>query len=272
MWYENLLRCPVCGAAVTKRENSLFCKGERPHCFDISAEGYVNLASSKESGGGDDKGLIAARTLFLTAGHYLPFAERIAALLNAYTAPGALVVDAGCGEGYYACHMAREGYRVLGVDLSKRGIRHAAKTAGREGLQAFFAVAGIFRMPVADEGADAVISLFAPIAEEEFLRILKPGGILITAGAGKRHLLSLKRVLYDTPRENEPRADLPVKMASLHGEVLRFDMQLSSREIEALFAMTPYYYRTSREGQARLAALTSLSCEAEMDIRVYQKV
>ena len=272
MWYEDVLRCPVCGAAIAKREGSLFCKGERPHCFDVSADGYVNLTSAKEAGGGDDKSLIAARTLFLTAGHYLPFAKRIVTLLEAYAAPHALVVDAGCGEGYYACHMAREGYRVLGVDLSKRGIRHASKTAGREGLQALFAVAGIFHMPVADESADAVISLFAPIAEDEFLRVLKPGGIFITAGAGEKHLLSLKRVLYDTPRENAPRADLPVKMAPLHSEVLRFEMQLNGSETEALFAMTPYYYRTSREGKARLAALPALSCEAEMDIRVYQKV
>ena len=271
MWWSSGLRCPVCGAATSKQSNSLFCHGGRRHCFDFSAEGYVNLAAAKATGGGDDATLIAARTAFLDSGHYAPFAARIAELLRAYS-KGSTVVDAGCGEGYYTCRLAGEGFYCYGFDLSKRGVRTAAKRAAREGAEnVFFAVAGIYTLPLQDASVDAVVSLFAPVAEQEFLRVLKPGGILLVAGAGKDHLLSLKRVLYDQPHENESRADLPVSLTELTRETLSFSMELKGKEISNLFAMTPYYYRTSRQGQERLAACERLTCEAEMDIFIYQK-
>ncbi len=270
MWWKDILCCPVCGAKTNKEGNSLFCCGVKRHCFDFSADGYLNLAAARAAGGGDDATLIAARTAFLSRGYYAPLAARIGDLLHAH-AGGKRVVDAGCGEGYYTCRLAADGFYTLGFDLSKRGVRVAARAARRAGLDALFAVASVYTLPVADGTVDAVISLFAPIAEEEVLRVLKPGGILIAVGAGRDHLLSLKRVLYDTPRENEARADLPVKMRALHREVLDFIMELDAPAIESLFAMTPYYYRTSAEGKARLGALRSLACEAQMDIRVYQK-
>lgn len=269
MWWKDILRCPVCGAGMVQEGRSLFCDGLRRHCFDIAKEGYVNLAPSKASGGGDDAALIRARTEFLSAGHYAPFAERICALLAQY-APGGSVVDAGCGEGYYACRMAESGCSVLGIDLSKNGIRHAAKAA--KGLEnAFFAVGGIFELPVADAAADAVVSLFAPVCEAEFLRVLKPGGVLLLAGAGPDHLFSLKRALYDTPYRNEPRADAPVQMEKLTEERLDFDMLLNADALRALFAMTPYFYRTSVQGRERLEALESLCVGAQMDIALYRK-
>lgn len=270
MWWKDVLRCPLCGAKTNPEGKSLFCLGARRHCFDFAAEGYVNLANAKASGGGDDATLIAARTAFLNGGYYAPFRATVVELLKTY-ARGQAVLDAGCGEGYYTLEMARAGHSVIGADLSRRGVRAAAKAAGREGLEALFVVASVFTLPVADRSLDAVVSLFAPIAEQEFLRVLKPGGVLIAAGAGREHLLELKRVLYDTPVENQPRADLPTSMKELCVRDLRFTMDLGNAALQDLFAMTPYYYRTPREGKDRLFALPRLSVEAQMDLRVYQK-
>ena len=270
MWYSHFLRCPVCKGAMIREGSSLFCDGARRHCFDLAKEGYVNLASSKAAGGGDDGALIHARTAFLSGGHYAPFADRVCTLLREH-ANGDTVVDAGCGEGYYACRMAQSGFRVLGVDLSKNGIKHAAKAASRANVEALFAVAGIFDLPVRDAAADAVVSLFAPVCEEEFLRVLKPGGILLLAGAGPDHLYSLKRELYDTPYQNQPRADAPMRMKVISTERLAFDMALDASALQSLFAMTPYFYRTPESGRARLAALHSLTVGAEIDITLYQK-
>ena len=270
MWYSQLLRCPVCAGHITREGNSLFCEGARRHCFDLAKEGYVNLASSKASGGGDDGALIRARTAFLSGEHYAPFAELVCSLLREHVGSGT-VVDAGCGEGYYSCRMAQSGFRVLGLDLSKNGIKHAAKSAARANAEALFAVAGIFDLPVQDGAADAVVSLFAPVCEEEFLRVLKPGGILLLAGAGPDHLDSLKKVLYDTPYQNEPRADAPTKMKQIATRRLSFDMALDTAALQDLFAMTPYFYRTPEAGRARLAATASLSVGAQIDISLYQK-
>ncbi len=270
MWWSESLRCPVCGSAMQQENRSLFCNGARRHCFDLAKEGYVNLAPSAAAGGGDDASLIRARTAFLSAGHYAPFANRICGILSTHV-PGGTVIDAGCGEGYYSCKMAANGLHVLGVDLSKNGVRHAAKDPEGRAAKALFAVAGIFTLPVADASVDAVVSLFAPVCEAEFLRVLKPGGILVLAGAGPDHLLDLKRVLYDTPYQNQPRADAPTAMELLSQERLAFSMELDSTALESLFAMTPYYYRTSAEGRGRLAALQRLTVGAEIDIAVYRK-
>jgi len=84
-------------------------------------------------------------------------------------------------------------------------------------------------------------------------------------------MLSRTRVLYYSPRKHDLRADLPHGMEPLHSETLAFTMHLSREDAANLFAMTPYYYRTSLLGKEALAALPSLECEAEMDIRVYRK-
>ncbi len=266
----DILKCPVCGAGMLREGGTVFCTGARRHCYDMSSAGYVNLAGAKQAGGGDDAALIRARTAFLEKGHYAPIAERICGVLNAFC-KGGTVLDAGCGEGYYAAQMAKAGFAVLGADLSKRGITHAAKCAAREGSNALFAVAGIFSLPVADASVDAVVSLFAPVCEEEFLRVLKPGGVLILVGAGAEHLFSLKRVLYDTPYHNEPRADLPQGMSLLQKERLRYTFAADNATLQDLFAMTPYFYRTSKKGQERLAATPALEVDVDVEIAVYQK-
>lgn len=268
---ENILRCPTCGASVAREGNCLACQGARRHCFDFSAAGYVNLAAAKASGGGDDAELIRARSAFLETGHYAPVARAILAALQTH-AKGNTVLDAGCGEGYYSLQMARNGMNLVGIDLSKRGIMHAAKAAKREGANALFAVAGIFDLPVRDASLDAVASIFAPVCEAEFCRVLKPGGILVLAGAGPDHLFSLKSVLYDTPYQNEPRADAPTGMQLLASERVRYVAEMENGALCDLFAMTPYFYRTSRAGRERLLAKDVLCVDVDVEISVYRKV
>ena len=271
MFVEKLLKCPVCGSGIERDGGVLSCNGVRRHCFDISSAGYVNLASSKAAGGGDDAALIRARTAFLEKDCYKPIADAVCDALRTYAGEDLTVLDAGCGEGYYSAKMAECGHCIVGLDLSKRGITHAAKCAARKGLNAFFCVAGIFDLPLADASVDAVVSLFAPVAEEEFLRVLKPGGILVLVGAGEEHLFSLKRVLYDTPYRNQPRADLPTQMAQVGGERVRYTFDADTQTLQELFAMTPYYYRTPKQGIARLAETALLAVDVDAEILVYRK-
>ena len=105
------LRCPVCGApmGVDTNGRSLACSGAvsdrnpkgKTHLFDGGAGGYVNLAPN-HSGGGDSKEAVRARSAFLWRGYYTPAAKAIAALVAELTPPDGLVLDAGCGEGYYS--------------------------------------------------------------------------------------------------------------------------------------------------------------------------
>jgi ubiquinone/menaquinone biosynthesis C-methylase UbiE len=97
--------------------------------------------------------------------------------------PGAVVVDAGCGEGEDAVELAtRYGFRVTGVDPVPRRV-HAARQNAPPGCPVTFAVGTADRLAVPSESADLVwccdvLSLVEDLdaAYREFRRVLKPGG------------------------------------------------------------------------------------------------
>ncbi|MBQ8309790.1 MAG: methyltransferase domain-containing protein [Clostridia bacterium] len=265
-----LLKCPVCGAAMQTDPDGRVCRcvGARVHCYDVSRSGYLNLTSPGD-GAGDLKAAVKARTLFLSNGYYEPLSDEINGILKDLDAK--TVLDAGCGEGYYTNRMGTE-RRVLGVDLSRAGIDAAAKSAKQSGSGAAFAVGSLFKLPVSDRTFDAITNLFAPCAEAEFLRVLKPTGKLLLVGAGERHLLGLKELIYDNPYLNPGRADLPTTMQLLEHRRLTYSINVKGREqIAALFSMTPYYWRTSNVDRHKLDAAETLETEVDFDIFLYGK-
>ena len=291
---HSALLCPHCGAALheTQDGRSLHCTGARVHCFDISASGYLNFATPEQARSGDSKELVRARSAFLKSGYYSEFAKAICEAAAEY-APGEIAVDAGCGEGYYTLKLAEEvGYNICGFDLSRPAIDAASKSArsaftvaekvSAENLTAMrksecqtprplYCVGGIFNLPLREGCADAVFNLFAPCAESEFSRVLKKSGRLILAGAGEDHLYGLKAALYDTPRKNTPRADLPANMKRIGYRRVCYDITLESHEdILSLFTMTPYFYRTGQLGFERLGELENLKTQVDFDIYIYE--
>ena len=46
----------------------------------------------------------------------------------------------------------------------------------------------------------------------------------------------------------------------------------SAEDIQALFAMTPYFYRTGKEQQQRLEVLDSLDTQVDFELLIYRKV
>ncbi len=278
---SDVMICPTCGADLRISENgqSLLCGGIKTHCFDGGGGGYVPLAP-RHSGGGDSKEAVRYRTAFLSAGYYRPAAEALCELVKKYISPDATIIDAGCGEGYYSNLVAASGYRVAGFDLSKFAVDAAAKAAkrtrGDKPSQTVYAVGSVFELPVKNESADGVINIFAPCAPEEYARILKKDGILIVAGAGEDHLLGLKKVIYDDPYLNEGRRDLPEEgtyFRLLDKQTVTFHITLTDpAHMEALFSMTPYYWRTSPADHEKLAACAELTTPVTFDFFVYQKI
>ena len=267
----DMLCCPVCAAAMRTDEagKSCRCTGVRTHSYDFARSGYLNLTRPGE-GEGDLREAINARKLFLNAGYYEPLSNEINKILQTLNAKA--VLDAGCGEGYYTNRMAKEDRAVLGIDLSRAGIDSAAKYAKQNATEVSFAVASIFSIPVGNATCDAVTNLFAPCCESEFSRVLKDGGCLILVGAGERHLMGLKEVLYENPYLNPGRADLPTQMKEIDRQRLTYTITVDGEEaIEALFSMTPYYWRTSESDHAKLKSIQSLTTEVDFDIFVYQK-
>ena len=252
------LCCPHCKAQMLVREEGsgvIACMGKKTHCFDISAIGHSNFSRPSQSGGGDSAPAVKARSAFLSKGFYSPIADAIAGLVTKYADGSGVVVDAGCGEGYYSMRIASEGYSVFGIDISKPAVEAASKRAKRDGCDnAFFGVASVFEMPVMDRSASVITNIFAPCVEEEYARALKKDGVLIVAYAGEDHLMGLKRMIYDNAYLNEVnRADLPKNMKEIERVRVRAEVLCPDNDtVMELFSMTPYYWRTSKEDSDKL--------------------
>ena len=115
------------------------------------------------------------------------------------------------------------------------------------------------------------MTLFAPFCREEFERVLKKDGILIMVIPSERHLWGLKQAVYDTPYLNDVK-DYDVKgFKLLEMEKITYEMIIdNNQDIQNLFSMTPYYYKTGKKEQERLANLENLKTEAEFEILTYK--
>ena len=265
-----ILQCPNCKATMTQSEDGRVCRctGQKTHCFDFAKSGHIHLGGP-HAGDGDTKEAVLSRRSFLDAGYYQVLSEKINHTLDKLEA--ITVLDAGCGEGYYTNRMAKD-RNVLGIDLSRAGIEYAARRAKQTETGAAFAVASIFALPVQDGSLDAITNIFAPCAEVEFCRALKKGGFLLLVGAGERHLMGLKRLLYENPYQNPGRADLPTAMTEVAKYRIRDTVTVQGQEqIQALFSMTPYYWRTSQKDKAKLETISELTTEIDFDLFIYRK-
>ena len=271
-WVYPVLTCPVCGEGLFRADGSVKCRLR--HSFDLSAKGTLNLSPAAGKNHGDDPGMVGARRRFLSAGHYAPLAAALAGEV-ALRLPGSpVILDAGCGEGYYTAAVARAlpSAHLIGLDISPEAVKCcAAREEAREG-RIFPLVAGVYRMPLSDGSVDGVISAFSPFAGEEFSRVLKPGGTLFRAIPDRRHLFALKEVLYDEPYENEV-ADFAIDgFEFLGAREVRTAVSLKTpSEISDLLGMTPYAYRTPPKGKERLSALSELVVGAEFLLLTYRR-
>lgn len=267
--------CPICGTPLKTQERTYRC--EANHCFDISAEGYVNLASAKKTNtevSGDAADTCRARRRFLEAGYYKPLADKICSYLSEIAEENALIIDAGCGEGFYSRFIKSKFPKldIYGIDLAKQGVKMAAKYQKNMPYKNHYSVAGIFDMPFADSSASAVVSVFAPVADKESFRVLKSGGLLIVACPGKKHLYGLKEALYENPTENEEKIPDYEGYGLIDTATLNYKMELDGTAASDLFAMTPYFWRSSKEVREKSAELDKVITDADFIVKVYKKL
>ena len=269
------LTCPVCGGVLTKEDRSLRCS--QRHSFDRAKQGYVNLLLSNKSSAkrhGDDKAMLLSRQAFLEKGYYTPLRDALCRQAVEYTTGAVDLLDIGCGEGWYtagvkaALEQAGRACRACGLDISKDALIQAAKRKAELEL----VVGSVNALPIADASCTLLLNIFAPHDDREFLRVLSPGGIYLKVVPLQEHLMELKGAVYEHPYENPAPAYAPEGFRQLSFETLRYEITLDCPEdIQALFRMTPYYYKTGRRDQEKLAALTHLTTRIAFGVYVLRK-
>ena len=229
---KSLFTCPICAAPLERGERAYACPNG--HAYDKAREGYVHLlpANKKHSKApGDDKGMAEARRRFLSGGYYGHLLAALCALGAEYAPPGEAVLDSGCGEGYYTAGL----WEALGRP-PLAGIdlsKPSVRLAARRVPEGEFAVASAYHLPLADA--------------------------------------SVGLVLNDQPYRNREE-DVPYEGFSYERvEPVEAVVDVAGEALRDLFQMTPYYWKTPREGAERLAALDGLRVRASFRVHVFRR-
>ncbi len=276
--YHSALRCPLDKLPLQQSRDGLRCSAG--HNFDIARQGYVNLLGPNDKRSrdpGDTKAMVAARRAFLQAGYFQLLADSMGHFLQGELEEGSVVVDAGCGDGYYTDQLCQQqdvpgrgSPAIISFDISKWAMQLAARSGAATWL-----VASNRKIPLADGCADIVLSVFGFPHFAEFARILKPGGLLLLADAGPHHLLELREILYESLkpyRETSPAAAIDAGFRSAGRSETRFKTAtLGHDAIDALLTMTPHLYRASAAGKQRASAIASLALTVDVRLELLRK-
>lgn len=141
-----------------------------------------------------------------------------------------VVVDVGCGSGYSLPKLAQRfaPRELVGVDIDPQMLAMARAEAARAGVAVKLLEASNTRMPLADAAVDLLFchQTFHHIVDQEqalaeFLRVLKPGGLLLFAESTRRYIHSwMIRALFRHPMEVQRSAPEYLQMLRQAGFVV----------------------------------------------------
>lgn len=138
---------------------------------------------------------------------YDAWKERFARLLA--DAPGIKALDMGCGPGLFTILLADLGYDMTSVDYSEDMLKEAQKNTASRGLTSRFLQGDAHKLSFDDDSFDVIVSrnltwnLEHPAdAYQEWLRILRPGGLLINFDGNHYSYLYREEYLLERRQED----------------------------------------------------------------------
>lgn len=283
------LLCPLCLSAnadntsphlqLSNNQRSMVC--EKNHTFDIAKQGYVNLLpvqQKKSSNPGDSKEMVIARKAFLGLGYYQPLVDALVLASKQQLGDDnktPVVLDAGCGEGYYTDHLqstlteSYDNLTVYGFDIAKPAVQEMAKR--NKSICSF--VSTIKAIPILPHSCDLITSVFSPMQPEQFHQLLKTDGTLLVLSAGKNHLHQLKSLLYTEIADyNEDKFLQQLESHFSLSERIPVQQVMtmkSNEDILSLLAMTPHFWRASPEAKKKLDSIQQLSVDIDVQLMVF---
>jgi len=262
-------QCPLCQQVLKLSDKVYRC--DNNHSFDQAKQGYVNLLPVQfkhSKAPGDNKAMVMARRDFLDKGFYQPLINKMLELYQKYGEQNAAVFDAGCGEGFYTHQHKTPSNEVYGVDISKETIKVAAKRY----KNCNFSVGTLSKLSFADNSFAWLVSVYAPILEAEFTRLLKNDGYLLTVTPAEKHLFELKQLIYRQAYEHDASKCPITQLTLIEEHNLTYPMNFdNSNDVLNLLAMTPFAFKATKELLTQIEAMTSFTCQADFILRLYQK-
>ena len=239
--YIDYLKCPLCETPFGFAHYSLKCQNN--HSYDISRKGYINLFNGyTKITNTYDKKLFSARKTISDAGLYNKLCEKLCEIINNIN-PNA-VLDAGCGCGNLTVDIFKNTGKNLtfAVDLSKDGIDFAAADFCESNL--LWIVGNLNNLPLSDNKIDVILNIMSPANYAEFIRILKPGGVLLKVLPDADYLKELRHFIYKENDKNEYSnkdvlANLEENMTLSDIIDVKYTHEVLAEHIPALFDMTP---------------------------------
>ncbi|MBQ4830026.1 methyltransferase domain-containing protein [Alteromonas sp. MMG017] len=275
-------QCPLCRSPIDMSASVIQCSNN--HSFDKAKAGYVNLLPvqfKNSKSPGDDKSMVRARREFHDLNGYGPLKQRMADIVAQYytdtrssdnadinAKPELAIYDAGCGEGSYLNALVT-GLEAIGIHTSGSGsdiAKIAVELAAKAYKSQQFVVASSFDLPIGSNTQDVVIQVFAPGSSEEYARVLKAGGLLLTVDPAPMHLFELKSLVYDNPAKHAVDKETRVGFEQSMDETVNYPLHFDNDEQKiALIKMTPYYWRLPPD---RLAEIVEKLNQVTVDFRV----
>jgi len=261
--------CPLCQQALMLTDKTYRCVNN--HSFDQAKQGYVNLLPVQfkhSKAPGDNKEMVIARRSFLDKGFYQPLVDKMLEIYQQYGEPNAPVLDAGCGEGFYTHQHKTTTNKVYGVDIAKETIKIAAKRY----KECHFSVGTLSKLSFDDNYFAWLVSVYAPILETEFTRILKEDGYLLTVTPAEQHLFELKQLIYRQANEHDV-SKIPIdNLTLIEEQKLTYPMHFKCcDDVLNLLAMTPFAFKASKELITQIKTMTKFTCQADFVLRLYKK-
>jgi|EndMetStandDraft_5_1072996.scaffolds.fasta_scaffold85880_2 23S rRNA (guanine745-N1)-methyltransferase len=276
--------CPLDGLPLHTRVQSLNCANH--HGFDISASGYVNLLPVQFKASldpGDSKAMVSARRRVLDTGAFEAISEAVCNRVCTHALEiweeNFLLIDAGCGEGYYTGRFVsslRDTFSgispvVLGVDISKWAIIAASKRYQDVG----WAVASNKRLPVRNGAASMITSIFGFETWPAWAQLQNAGQLVVVVDAGPRHLIELRDIIYPSLNVHEApthKAALSSGYSLISDTSVAFQQVVQSAQtLDDILEMTPHGHKITSAARDAARSLSTLSLTLDVVIRVFRR-
>ena len=225
---------------------------------------------------GDTPAAVEARQRLHDRGVTRPLLDAIGEMIA--PSPNNVVLDAGCGDGFYLGTLAnRVGFDAHGVDISIPAIRAAARRFPPSKGRFEWIVANADRLlPYADASFSVVLSVTGRMNPAEFRRVLRDDGRLLVAVASPLDLIELRRPFLNVETLRDEESQLggqPARSGSENVARCRSEEAESCRSENAGRDRVPRTLETfAREfklvEQRRVTTTADLDAEAVRDVLV----